>query len=314
MNLDNSLLENIIIRFIELKLIINLIPYRHFIKNFDKNPYYPFKQLNSYVFEYNYNCYFSGIICLIVSILLASISIINFKIFKYHKSVSFFLALLLLIFFSIIFFLFGIISFAKRTVRLNLLKNLYDLLIQDKLIATNHIHNLYIRLNEKHILKTKLVYRLTLCGKDMDTIIISPYSHNLQTIRNIGRRLAQNLFLSYFDIHDLSFHHSIINFCPLDESKIDLWKYLIQEKEIILQKNKIYWKKPNLIQSKTKKKKRKNNSMSLNLTACDQSQNLSIIESEGYRENSVVSSQELRLKLSKLANGLNAVKTISNVL
>ena len=55
----------------------------------------------------------------------------------------------------------------------------------------------------------------------------------------------------------------------------------------------------------------KNNSMSLNLTMYDQSQTLSIIESD-CRENSIVSSQELRLKLSKLANGLKAVKTISN--
>ena len=305
MILENSLFENIVKSFIELKLLICLLPDKYFVKNLDKNPFYPFKQLNSYEFEYMYRYYYSGILCITFSIIFATISIFNFKIFKDYKSVSFFLAILLVVFISIILFLFSIISFNKRTIRLNLLKNKYDLLIQDKLIATNHIHNLYIRLNEKHILKTKLFYRLTLCGKNIENIVISSYSPNLQMIRNLGRRIAQNLFINYFDIHDVSFH----------QSKTDLWKFLVQEKEIILQKNKIYWKKPNLVRARFRCKKKnkimKNNSMSLNLTMYDQSQTLSIIESD-CRENSIVSSQELRLKLSKLANGLKAVKTISN--
>lgn len=298
---------------IKLLLMVYLMPDKNFMKNLDKNPFHPFEQLNSFLFEFSYKYYYLGIMCVTLTITFVSVIIFNLKSSN-HKSVSFFLSLFLLFLISVILFLFSIVAFTKRTIRINLLESKYELFFQDKLIATNHVHNLYIRLNERHLVKTKQVYRLTLCGKDIDSISVSPYSYGLQKLRYIGRRLAQNLFINYFDIQDLSLHHSIINYCPLDESKTDMWKFLIQEKEIILQKKPIYWIKPNLIRSNLEFKKQPfNNSMSLNLAVQDLSQPMSTIDSAESKETRL-SSQDLRLQLSKLANTLKAVKNISNVL
>ena len=294
-----------LLKKIKTNLKIFYEPENYLIEKLDKNPFHPFKQISSYLFECNYKYNYSGIISSTLSILFAFTSVVNFiEIFNYKCFLSWF-TLLLIIFLSIFFLLLSLLSLTKRTIRLNLLQNNYEVFIGDKKIASNHLHNLYIRLNEKNILKTKLVYRLMLCGKDVDNISISPYSYNLQLFRQLGQRLAQNLFLNYFDIHDLSSHHSILNYCPLNKSKIDLWKFLFQEDKIILQKKPIYWLKPNLIRNKFKIK---------SMVSSDKSKTaLFMGPDEKIGQNKDVSPQELKKQLSKLANTLKAVKTLYNI-
>jgi hypothetical protein len=317
MVIENSNLgfEDLLKNFFETRILIYFLPDKYFMRKLDKNPFYPFNQLNAYLFEYSYRYYYTAFFNTILTVILTFISIINCVKILNFKSISSWFTVLLLFLLSILSFILSLISFTKRTLRLDLMQNKYQVFIENKLIACNHLHNIYIRLSEKHIVKTKIVYRLMLCGKNIDTIPISPYSYSLQLFRRLGRRLAQNLYLNYFDIHDLSSHHTILNYCPLNSNKTDLWRFLIQEKEIILQKKLIYWLKPNVARHKIK-------IYSSNLILKTLSRSISILASEqnhNRKESSVkstdqqrdLSSQDIKDQLSKLANTIRAVKILA---
>ncbi|RNA22274.1 transmembrane protein -like [Brachionus plicatilis] len=123
------------------------------------------------------------------------------------------------------------------------LRRKYSFYIVDNLIIENDLHQIYIRLTEKVVVKNQTVFCLILNGKSIDEIEISSYCKNAQFLRKIGKKLSLNLGINYFDILDKSEQHQILNYCQFHNFPDDMWKHMLSQTRIVIDKNMFYWKK-----------------------------------------------------------------------
>lgn len=122
-------------------------------------------------------------------------------------------------------------------------RNEIQIFFKNSLISENHLHQIFIRLREKCVVKNRLVYYLVLEGQDLDKLNISSYSSNLELVRKLGKKIALNLGVNFFDILNISKHHVVLNHCPSSYSSNDLWDFLINQRRIIIEKQPFYWKR-----------------------------------------------------------------------
>lgn len=90
-----------------------------------------------------------------------------------------------------------------------------------KVIVEQDIYNIYVRLQKKTDSVQVEHYYLIIGGYLLDDIRISRMTHNEGVMRVLGKYLARNLGINYFDYHDETINHSVIHFRnPSDEIKL----------------------------------------------------------------------------------------------
>ncbi len=177
-------------------------------KNLEKNPTYPFHEVepNVYVFTVR-----SGWLVLAVILCLVTL-ITTVAVYAVAGGVdqSF-------VFAGIVFLGFLQMAFYHRRRKTYVLdgnRNMYEFYKGEDLIYTGNYHNVYIRLKGQKSGTGDTYFNVVLDGFLMDEESISSSTLHHKKLGRLGRRLAQNLNLNFFDYTDKSRHHIIRHRCP----------------------------------------------------------------------------------------------------
>lgn len=189
-----------------------------------------------------------------------------------------------------------------------------------KLVAENNLNKIFIKLEEKFVVKNKMIYCLVLDGKNVDKYVISSFCNDFKVLRKLGQKTALNLGINYFDILDSSQYHKILNFCPDDFDSKDLWNFLFNQNRIIIEKQPFYWKRidKNEQCSLDYQENYSNASLSSNITiksvknVSSISLNLSKNLSYDQGQEAVISFNQLQNQLNILSQQIKAIKSLKN--
>lgn len=281
---------------------------------FNKNPFYPFSQSNSYQFIYNYRLgsriFINGLLAcsslIILSFMIDNIIYSESAIYSLFWSTG-----IISLIFMVYFILKFVIFFQKRTLRIEVLSRKYSFFIGKNLIIENDLHQIYVRLTEKSVVKNQKVFCLVLSGKSIDEIELFSYCKNEQFLRKIGKKLSLNLGINYFDILDKSKQHQIINFCQFKEYPDDMFKYLLNQTRMVISKNMFYWKK--LIDHELEETNSLNQSENLNHSLVSDVFTGNTLETDIFSVKSLLSSSSRIYKNSSFDEAHEAVLTFNHL-
>ncbi len=165
------------------------------------NPYYPFTCTQSYTFEYKYRRWSTIFLLLILQILL--FIIVLYIYFHFHRNEywiihSEFFLLFTFGLLSIFLCLNLIENFKQRRIVLSPLDFHVSIYINNILKQQYSIEHAYICL---HQIKSYdiLLYHLVFIIEDIDFIKITDYFSYQSQLRQIGKHLAQNLYINYIE-------------------------------------------------------------------------------------------------------------------
>ncbi|CAF0704350.1 unnamed protein product [Brachionus calyciflorus] len=211
----------------------------------DKNPFYPFTQIESFKFVYEYRLLTKSLINLMFSYVCFGFvteflqTIINSKFQIYFLLwISAFVTHCFTFFFLARSFIF----IQKRRLVIDLLNRNYSFFVSDDLVIKNDLHQIYIRLIERYVVKNQRIFCLVLDGKGIDKLELCSFCNNFELLRKLAQKLCLNLGLNYFDMSNKSKYHQILNYCYSEDSQDDFWKHLLNQNRIIISKNAFYWK------------------------------------------------------------------------
>jgi hypothetical protein len=172
------------------------------------NPYYPFTQIDDGLFEYviRYQRFAGGFFTLLLGAVLLII-----LIFTDSADSGWFLLPVLMVIMST----FAVVQY--RDARIYLVDNVhgvYSFSVGKKVVSEGELHHVYIRLRKRLHTSGRTYYYLVLNGYRFDQVFLSQATHELEELRELGRRLATTLHLNYFDEANTSTLHRIVHFPP----------------------------------------------------------------------------------------------------
>jgi len=98
-----------------------------------------------------------------------------------------------------------------RTYVIDAANGFYEFYISTALVYRGRLRNAYVRLKGIGTGGGETYYCLIFNGYQMEELTITGYTTSLMKLRKLGRRLAMRLNVNYFDVHDLSSHHTILH-------------------------------------------------------------------------------------------------------
>ncbi len=165
------------------------------------NPYYPFTHTQSFTFEYKYRHWSTIYFLIIIQILIFTFALYSYYRFhnnEYWISGSQYLLLFTFGLLTIFLCLNLIENFKQRRIVLSPLDFHVSIYINNTLKQQCSIDRAYICLHEIESYNV-LLYHLVFIIEDSDFIKISDYFYYKFQLRQIGKRLAQNLYISYIE-------------------------------------------------------------------------------------------------------------------
>ncbi|CAF0904437.1 unnamed protein product [Rotaria sordida] len=171
------------------------------LEHFRLNPYYPFTSTQSFTFEYKYRRWSTIYFLIIIQILifvLTLYSYYNFHINEYWISGSEFLLLFIFGLLTIFLCLNLFENFKQRRIVLSPIDFHVSIYINNILKQQCSIDHVYICLHEIKSYNI-LLYHLVFIIEDIDFIKISDYFYYKFQLRQIGKCLAKNLYISYLE-------------------------------------------------------------------------------------------------------------------
>ncbi|KAI8805669.1 hypothetical protein BJ742DRAFT_819604 [Cladochytrium replicatum] len=102
----------------------------------------------------------------------------------------------------------------RRTYTLHPDANQYAFVLNGNVHVRGELYNIYVRLKKEVRSGRKKYYHLILNGFQMDARKLCRSSTNVDRLRELGKLIAENLNLSYFDESNSSPHHVIRHFRP----------------------------------------------------------------------------------------------------
>ncbi|CAF0909624.1 unnamed protein product [Adineta steineri] len=171
------------------------------IESFRLNPYYPFTYTQSYTFEYKYRCWSTIYFLIIMQIIIFILTLYTYyhlNINEYWISGSEFLLLFIFGFLTIFLCLNLIENFQQRRIVLSPLDFHVSIYRNNILKQQCSIDRAYICLHKIESYNI-LLYHLVFIIEDIDFIKITDYFYYKFQLRQIGKHLAKNLFLSYIE-------------------------------------------------------------------------------------------------------------------
>ncbi|XP_077209677.1 cation channel sperm-associated auxiliary subunit TMEM249 isoform X2 [Paroedura picta] len=97
----------------------------------------------------------------------------------------------------------------KRRLIINHNKGLYQFYIKGCLWQEGPLYQIYVRLVAQRDAYGKLFYSLIINGYRLEVLTLANLSSKFEQIDILGRRVARNLNLNYFDYEDISMRHVI---------------------------------------------------------------------------------------------------------
>eukprot|EP00128_Syssomonas_multiformis_P010478 Colp12_sorted_trinity150504_noHs@25466 len=185
-----------------------------FARELEKNPIYPFTRISDkkLVYQIRYKRLYLSIFAFLVSLTLSIVWIVQGK-----ANEQYFLFFVIVVLGS---------AFTATTYRhtrryvLNHETKTYTFAESRSRIFTGPFHNIYIRLCRTKSTMGQHYYYLVVNGYQMDKQILTQTSKNVEAMRSLGRKLAENLNINYFDEQNVSKHHVIRHFRPVTNAGV----------------------------------------------------------------------------------------------
>jgi uncharacterized protein YerC len=216
----NERLKDVLRHFRDEYILKYLKPERSFAFELEMNPFHPFKQTNSFEYEFTYQrSYIKCFLYLIFLIWAMRYSFIEgAQVFEITvlEAIPIAVTKVLLKFVILVCIFFNSIrkplldAYFERKLVIKHLENCYSFYLDDRLAACSSLENLYLRIDEKHVIRNKVIYSLVVYGRGVEPIETNSETSDLDRIRKVGRQLAYNLGVNFFDVDDKSLHHEII--------------------------------------------------------------------------------------------------------
>lgn len=171
------------------------------IDHFRSNPYYPFTHTQSFTFEYKYRRWSTIYFLITIQILIVTLGLFSyyrFPVNDYWISGSEFLILSSCGLFTLFLCVNIIENLKQRRIVLSPLDFHVSLYISNTLKQRCSIDRVCICLHKIESYNT-LLYHLVFIIEDIDFIKISDYFYYQFQLRQIGKRLARNLYISYLE-------------------------------------------------------------------------------------------------------------------
>ncbi|XP_048338640.1 cation channel sperm-associated auxiliary subunit TMEM249 [Sphaerodactylus townsendi] len=188
-------------------------PEKNLSQKLQGNKFFPFQVMQPKVFvmEYYKDMLWKGALVFVVS-LVASVFYFRAEMGSQNFS-GFFI-------YGMIIGLWLIISnMHKRRLIINHNKELYQFYIKGCLWQEGPLYQIYVRLVAQRDAYGKLFYSLIINGYRLEVLTLANLSSKFEQIDILGRRIARNLNLNYFDYEDISTRHVIRHRPPEDQEE-----------------------------------------------------------------------------------------------
>uniref|UniRef100_A0A670IZJ9 Transmembrane protein 249 n=1 Tax=Podarcis muralis TaxID=64176 RepID=A0A670IZJ9_PODMU len=121
-----------------------------------------------------------------------------------------------------IFFVFGMLTglwlsisnIHKRRLIINHIKEVYQFYIKGILWQEGPLHQIYVRLIAQTDAYGKRYYSLIINGYRLEVLTLAALTDQFELLDSVGRRIARNLNLNFFDYEDVSTRHVIRHLPP----------------------------------------------------------------------------------------------------
>ncbi|XP_077788784.1 cation channel sperm-associated auxiliary subunit TMEM249 [Podarcis muralis] len=174
-----------------------------------ENKYFPFQvqQPKVFVIEYYKDMIWKGLVIFLLSL---GLSILHFKAPR-QGTQDF-----------TIFFVFGMLTglwlsisnIHKRRLIINHIKEVYQFYIKGILWQEGPLHQIYVRLIAQTDAYGKRYYSLIINGYRLEVLTLAALTDQFELLDSVGRRIARNLNLNFFDYEDVSTRHVIRHLPP----------------------------------------------------------------------------------------------------
>ena len=171
------------------------------VEHFRLNPYYPFTCTQSYTFEYKYRRWSTIYFIIFIQFILILLTIYFYFHFCIHDNCLNHSSYIILCTFAILilFLCLNLIdNFQQRRIVLSPLDFHVSIYINNRLKQQCSIDRAYICLHQVESYNI-LIYHLVFIIEDIDFIEITDYFHCHFPLRQLGKCLAENLYLTYIE-------------------------------------------------------------------------------------------------------------------
>ncbi|KAM4865434.1 cation channel sperm-associated auxiliary subunit TMEM249 [Thomomys bottae] len=181
---------------------------RHLAKRLKNNSFYPFTQQQPGVFvlEYYLDTLWKGALLFLICLILVSCNFFRqvqkqetWGFLAYGMAVGLWLL---------------ISSLPRRRLVLNHTRGMYHFSIQGRTVCQGPMHLVYMRLALSSDAYGRSFFQLVLCGHKLEPLVLVQLSERYEQMEYLGRRMAQNLNINYFDYLATSYRH-VVRHWPL---------------------------------------------------------------------------------------------------
>ncbi|XP_070248214.1 cation channel sperm-associated auxiliary subunit TMEM249 [Myotis yumanensis] len=181
---------------------------RQFARRLLNNSFYPFTQQQPNVFEFEYylDTLWKGALLLLVCLILISSGLVSqvrnqetWGFPAYGVGVGLWLL---------------VSSLPRRRLVLNHVLGTYHFSIQGRSVCQGPIHRVYVRLAISSDARGRCFFQLVLCGHKLEPLILVQLSERYEQMEFLGRHIARQLNINYFDFQTTSYRH-VIRHWPL---------------------------------------------------------------------------------------------------
>ncbi|XP_053105287.1 cation channel sperm-associated auxiliary subunit TMEM249 isoform X4 [Hemicordylus capensis] len=171
---------------------------------FQQNKHFPFQvqQPNVFVMEYYKESLWKGLLVFLVFLALTIAYFYTASERTQDLSAGLFFGMLMGVWLILS-------SMNKRRLIINHVKGVYQFYIKGRLWHESPLHQIYVRLMPQSDAHGKLFFSLIINGYHLEMLTLADLSNKYQEMDVMGRRLARNLNLNYFDYKDISTRHVI---------------------------------------------------------------------------------------------------------
>ncbi|XP_061464298.1 cation channel sperm-associated auxiliary subunit TMEM249 [Rhineura floridana] len=192
---------------------------KHLTEKLKENKYFPFQvqQPKVFVMEYYKDMIWKGALIFVLSLV---ICIFQCRSEQGTQNLAGFFVLGMLTGIWLV-----VSNIHKRRLIINHSRGFYQFYIKGILWQEGPLHQIYVRLVAQRDAHGTLFYSLIIKGYRLEALTLADLTDKCELIDALGRRMARNLNLNYFDYEDISTRHVIRHHPPEKEEEEEEMDY-----------------------------------------------------------------------------------------